>query len=58
MQVISRMSAIGTKQTMQPHQRLSAFGQQRTKVDFGLRRSNDPKRTLVAPPSAALLTLW
>ena len=40
------MSAIGTKRTKQPPQRLSAFGQQRTKSDFcpkdGL--SANPKR--------------
>jgi hypothetical protein len=34
----SAMSAIGTKQTFRPRLRMSAFGQQRTKLDFSLGR--------------------
>src|ERR1035437_10037135 len=29
------MSAIGTKRTIRPHPRLSAFGPKQTKIDFG-----------------------
>jgi len=31
------MSLIGTKRTIQPHPRLSAFGPKQTKLDFGPR---------------------
>ena len=45
------MSAIGTKRTMQPRQRLSAFGSKRTKLEFPA----DPRELAGQGKNAVLL---